>query len=475
MVNSGECAKNLQGRVFSYNVVNFENKKLESYYFHRVDFVKSIVSNYDFIKCNMSHMDAREAYFENCKFEDCDFRHSNFTNAVFKNCIFTYTDDYNNINIKNYSKFTSKFEKSGMFGTVFKDCKFKNCYIKGLGFRYSLFENCKFESILNYSVSFENATIKKCEFDTFDIRSSAVYGLTIEKSQFKKLICRFEKSIQIIGIDEIYDQFEYSLQKDENSEQEQYLLIFSKTHNFGNKEIDMFETFKSLMKTKKGHFEILNMFFIMDKLKNEQNIELDTIKDRVVQIKNLYTNITDVEKFVLAYMETQINDENTNLSLQDRNMILKLLFYKKSNIIYIYDNLLKYKCNTQTNIAEKSMFNYYQNLYKNIKLEVNIILNKDLCIGNITTMLNELKSNLEKNGIYENYHYKLSYISAGSIEISLSVLAFTSVLLLSSLKIKYSKIIVNNQEKIEYHIEYDGNKTFENFKNFIQDKILLGH
>jgi len=216
--------KNFEGEVFSYKVVNFSSSTLENANFHKADFVKSVVTDCEFENCDMSHMDAKGAYFRKCKFYECNFKHSNFTNAIFEDCIFIYKKD-ESINYKTYKEKPSSFEKAGMFGAIFKKCKFENCYIKGVGFRYAKFKECKFTNLINYSVSFENATIENCTFDTFDIRSSAVHGLVIDNINFNKLICRFEKSIQIIGIDQVYKNYNHNLKIDENKKQN--LIIFS--------------------------------------------------------------------------------------------------------------------------------------------------------------------------------------------------------------------------------------------------------
>ncbi|WP_022671128.1 pentapeptide repeat-containing protein [Hippea alviniae] len=491
MVNISEFRENFQGRVFSYSVVSFKEKALREYCFFRADFVRAKIANYDFINCDMSHIDAKGAYFKGCKFIDCSFKHSNFADAVFEDCQFIHTKDHSGINIRNYSKFESLFEKSGMFGTVFKNCKFENCYIKGVGFRYSLFDKCKFRRVMNYSVSFENAIIKNCDFDIFDIRSSAVYGLTIENSRFEKIVCRFEKSIQIIGIDKIYKEFNYYLKNDPNSTKSQLLLIFSKSSkekNDNDKKIDILESLKNLMKLKKSHFETLNLLYILDKIKSARSLQYDTIKNRLIQINNLYPNISNIEKLVLAYIDTITEDESIFIDLQDINMMLKLLFFQETNLIYAYDMLLTkhqnrtIEANAETNIIEKSIYNYYKHIYKTSKLKARITIDEKAHIDNVIATLKQIKEELSKKGLYETYHYQLSYVSSGSIEIVLEALVFVIAALISGLNIKYSKITLMNEKKEEFKLEYNGSVAIKTLTNeikriigFTQDRTPVEH
>jgi len=464
MIN--QITQNYSGKIFSYEIVNFDSPNLVKLNFYRADFVKSVVDGYKFEKCNLTHMDAKGCYFKNCEFIDCEFNHTNFADAKFIDCKFIYTKNNDEIKHDNYQNFKSPFEKASFFNTFFKGCEFKNCYMKGIGFRYSFFDECNFINNKNYSVSFEKAIIKNTKFDIFDIRHSAVYGLMIENIEFKQFITRFEKAIQIIGIDEIFKDYNYEIKQDN---QNQFFLIFSENKS-SNSKIDFEHTLKNLS-NKKSLFEQFNIIIINNSLQNTPN---EKIKNYLIEINKIFENrMNNLDKIVYGftkYIYDNFSKLKYNISLEDINLILLFLISKGFLMLNVYEKLIDIGNKLEGTLIEKGIFEIIKKTINSNIVTITLKQENEFTIENLIQNLTKLKNELLQKQLIENYHYKILSISNGSTDILMNFIipfiAYLYPLTAFNFQIKYD-------EKIKIKLEFKGEKLISLNKNLLEHLLQL--
>jgi len=436
-----------KGLIFSYHTFKCEecnsDNIIESVSFYRADFIKTIVKNYTFKNCDLSHIDARGAIFINCKFINCKFNYTNFAQAKFEKCEFIYEEN-KEINSTNYTNFSSPFEKASFFNTYFKESNFVNCFIKACNFRYSLFENCKFEKVINYSTSFERSKFKDCIVDTFDLRHSAIYGLVFNNLEFEKLILRIEKAVQIVGIDKYFDN-KLTIEK----ENEQNILVIENLKSSDNNL--KLENFYSFLKDEKlAIFETLNLLLII--LQNKKLLQIEEEKHNIPISSHMkLLPFGEEEKIFYAYIKEVANNPKYHLFLTsiDLNLLLEMYKLKRLKNLYILKNLFY----LFENVDDKFSIEYYllkEDLPKIIS-KFTLKLENDLKIQDCIEFLQKFKNKLEEMGIYEDYHYQIIKIERGS-----SLFDFVAnIFLLNEIKEVVLPYFESLKINFDIHVEFD--------------------
>lgn len=303
--------------------------------FLRCDFPQTQISNYIFIKCNLSHMECSEAIFQECIFIKCDFRHTNFTNCKFQGCLFLdidinyRKDSTNNLDTQEYG-----FDKAGLNKTIWEKYNnnatiIANTIFKSVSFRESVFNYVTFKKIGNSSASFENAKILNCSFDTFNLENSSCKGLFIKNSEFNEFIISFVKLPYIIGLHNIFDNTNnFKIITTDKS----FEMYFNK---IDEELLKIIFTAISNTLDKGKIFEYLNLSYLFLYLSKHKNFSVESIYPSTTKNEDLTLSVF-FEKFIYNLLKNKI----INISLFDFEMTCKFMIYNEINDLKIFRDLV---------------------------------------------------------------------------------------------------------------------------------------
>lgn len=116
---------------------------------------------------NLSNIEFRDCYFEECSFLDITFTNCYFIHICFQNC------DLSNIHLTS---------------SLFRNVTFINCKLMGTDFSESLFDNVILKDNLCHFANFAFMKNKKVEFKHCDLSHASIVETELKKTKFIECI-----------------------------------------------------------------------------------------------------------------------------------------------------------------------------------------------------------------------------------------------------------------------------------------------
>lgn len=143
----------------------------------------SILSNCKIRHVNFDNASATGSIFRTCKFLNCYIMQTDFEFCSFNNCYF-----------KSTSKTIASFNNTNFINTVFENMNFEFCTFTG-----ALFENCIFKSVRIANSTLENAVFKNCIFQNMNLGDLNMDFVEIEQPVMNNVKLPFSQISYMFG------------------------------------------------------------------------------------------------------------------------------------------------------------------------------------------------------------------------------------------------------------------------------------